>query len=137
MHHPTRRCFLTKPSSHMQRYRTAFIYLRINLITSITTKLKVSRRAIDAQQTLSDKTNELLLKNAEALHLSATETAKAAERPIVDIDTLQRCNKKLIASIKDVVRIHEQGTIQREKAQEAMAKIEAELKQAMLEAAVR
>lgn len=96
-----------------------------------------SRRAIDAQQTLYDKTNELLVKNAESLHISAAETAKAAERPIVDIDTLRRCNKELIASIKDVVRIHEQGTIQRQKAQEEMARIEAELKQAMLEVASR
>ncbi len=99
--------------------------------------LEHSRRAIEAQQTLSDKTNELLVKNAEALHTSATETAKAAERPIVDMDTLRRCNKELIASIKEVVRIHEQGTIQRQKAQEEMAKIESELKQAMLEAATR
>jgi len=99
--------------------------------------LEHSRRAIEAQQTLSDKTNELLVKNAEALHTSAAETAKAAERPIVDIETLRRCNKELIASIKDVVRIHEQGTIQRQKAQEEMARIEAELKQAMLEAATR
>ncbi len=96
-----------------------------------------SRRAIDAQQYLYDKTNELLVKNAESLHVSAAETAKAAERPIVDIDTLRRCNKELIASIKDVVRIHEQGTLQRQKAQEEMARIESELKQAMLEIASR
>lgn len=96
-----------------------------------------SRRAIEAQQVLSDKTNELLARNAEALHMSATETAKAAERPIVDIETLSRCNKELIASINDVMRIHEQGTVQRQKAQEEMAKIEAELRQAMLEAATR
>ena len=96
-----------------------------------------SRRAIDAQQYLYDKTNELLVKNAESLHVSAAETAKAAERPIVDIDTLRRCNKELIASIKDVVRIHEQGTLQRQKAQEEMARIESELKQAMLEVASR
>ena len=99
--------------------------------------LEHSRRAIEAQQVLSDKTNELLVKNAEALHTSAAETAKAAERPIVDVETLRRCNKELIASIKDVVRIHEQGTVQRQKAQEEMARIEAELKQAMLEAATR
>lgn len=99
--------------------------------------LEHSRRAIEAQQVLSDKTNELLVRNAESLHTSATETAKAAERPIVDIETLKVCNKELIASINEVVRIHEQGTVQRHKAQEEMAKIEAELKQAMLEAATR
>ena len=55
----------------------------------------------------------------------------------MDIDTLRRCNKELIASIKDVVRIHEQGTLQRQKAQEEMARIESELKQAMLEIASR
>lgn len=93
-----------------------------------------TRRSLEAQNTLADKTNELLKKNSETLRMATTETAKAAERPIVDIETLRQCNKDLITSIKDVIKIHEQGAAKRVQAQEELVRIEAELKQAMLEA---
>lgn len=99
--------------------------------------LEHSRRAVEAQQIVSDKTNELLLKNAEALRMSAVETAKEAERPIVDMETLRKCNRELISSINEVVKIHEQGAAQRAKAHEELVKIETELKQALLEAGSR
>lgn len=94
-----------------------------------------TKRSLDAQNTLSDKTNELLLKNSETLKMATIETAKAAERPIADIETLQQCNKNLIASLKEVVKIHEQGEAKRVQIQEELVRIEADLKQAMLEAA--
>ncbi len=93
-----------------------------------------TRRALDAQTTLADKTNELLVKNSETLKMATVETAKAAERPIVDIETLRQCNRDLITSINEVIKIHEQGSIKREQAQEELVRIEYELKQAMLEA---
>jgi uncharacterized protein YaaN involved in tellurite resistance len=40
----------------------------------------------------------------------------------------------LINSINEVVKIHEQGTVKRAKAQEELVKIEEDLKQAMMEA---
>ena len=92
-----------------------------------------TRRALEAQNTLADKTNELLLKNSETLKMATVETAKAAERPMVDIETLRQCNRDLITSINDVIKIHEQGAVQRAQAQEELVRIEAELKQAMLE----
>lgn len=93
-----------------------------------------TRRSLDAQNTLADKTNELLVKNSETLRMATVETAKAAERPIVDIETLRQCNKDLIESIKEVIKIHEQGSVKRQQAQEELVRIEAELKQAMLDA---
>lgn len=96
-----------------------------------------TNRAISAQAALSDKTNELLRKNAETLKMATIETAKQSERPIVDIDTLKQCNRDLIISINEVVKIHEQGAIQRAKAQEELVKIEEELKQTMLESEKR
>ena len=73
------------------------------------------------------------MKNSETLKMATIETAKAAERPIVDIETLRQCNKDLITSIKEVIKIHEQGAIKRVQAQEELVRIEAELKQAMLD----
>lgn len=88
-------------------------------------------RALEAQGALANKTNELLKKNSETLKMATVETAKQSERPIVDIETLQQCNKDLISSINEVVKIHEQGTAQRAKAQEELIKIEEELKKAL------
>lgn len=96
-----------------------------------------TNRALSAQTALADKTNELLRKNAETLKMATIETAKQSERPIVDIDTLKQCNRDLITSINEVVKIHEQGAVQRVKAQEELVKIEEELKQTMLEAGKR
>lgn len=92
-----------------------------------------TQRALGAQNKLADQTNNLLLKNSETLKMATIETAKAADRPIVDIETLRQCNKDLIASIREVIKVHEQGAIKREQAQGELVRIEAELKQAMLE----
>lgn len=51
------------------------------------------RSAVDAQQKVSDTTNELLVKNAELLKTNTIETAKANERGLVDVDTLKKCRK--------------------------------------------
>ena len=91
-------------------------------------------RALEAQEALTDKTNELLKQNSETLKMATIDTAKQSERSIVDISTLQQCNRDLITSIKEVVRIHEKGTADRKKAQAELVKIEEELKQAMMTA---
>lgn len=96
-----------------------------------------SKRALDAQSTLTDKTNDLLRKNSETLKMATIETAKEVERPIVDIETLRICSKNLVSSVNEVVKIHEQGTAKRVKAQEELVKIEEELKQAMLDSKYR
>lgn len=92
-----------------------------------------TRRSLEAQNALADKTNELLRKNSETLKMATVETARASERPIVDIETLQQCNKNLIASIKEVVKIHEEGTAKREQARDELVRLESELKRALLE----
>ena len=92
-----------------------------------------TKRALGAQTTLADKTNELIRKNSETLKMATIETAKSAERPIVDIETLNQCNRDLISSLKEVIKIHEQGAEKRVQAREELLRIESELKQAMLE----
>ena len=96
-----------------------------------------SRRAIKAQNAVTETTNNLLTQNAETLKQATVDSAREAERSIVDIATLKKCNQELITSINEVVKIHEQGSKKRQQAQEELVKIEQELKRAMLEAATR
>lgn len=92
-----------------------------------------TKRSLEAQNALTNKTNELLLKNSETLKMATIETARASERPIVDIETLQQCNKNLIASIREVVDLHEKGAEKREQARGELVRLELELKQTLLE----
>lgn len=93
-----------------------------------------TQRALFAQNMITEKTNELLTRNAETLKMATVETAKEAERSVVDIATLKRCNQQLISSISEVVKIHEQGAKRRQDAETELVKVEQELKQALLEA---
>lgn len=93
-----------------------------------------TQRALSAQNMITEKTNELLTRNAETLKIATVETAKEAERSVVDIATLKRCNQQLISSISEVVKIHEQGAKRRQDAETELVKVEQELKQALLEA---
>ena len=93
-----------------------------------------TQRALSAQNMITEKTNELLTRNAETLKMATVETAKEAERSVVDIATLKRCNQQLISSISEDVKIHEQGAKRRQDAETELVKVEQELKQALLEA---
>lgn len=96
-----------------------------------------SKQALSAQSALNDKTNELLKKNSEMLKMSSVSTAKESERSIVDMDTLKVCNENLIASIKDVVKVHEEGAKKRAQAHEQLVKMEGDLKKALLDSSVK
>ena len=96
-----------------------------------------SRRALDAQSAVTDMTNEMFARNAETLKQGAIDAAIASERGIVDIETLQKVNADIITSINEVVRIHEEGSKRRSEATAELAKIEDELKPALLEAGSR
>jgi len=92
-----------------------------------------SRQAMEAQRAVTDMTNELLKKNAEALKIGSIETAREAERGIVDMETLQQTNQSLISTLDEVLKIQQEGTIKRRNAEIELGKIETELKNKLLE----
>ena len=92
-----------------------------------------SQQAMEAQQAVTDLTNELLKKNADTLHMATVETAKAAERGIIDIETLTYTNQQLIDTMDEVLRIQNEGKEKRRAAEETLKNIESELKQKLLE----
>ena len=92
-----------------------------------------STEAAQAQRQVTDITNALLKQNAEKLHLASVETAKEAERGIVDIETLKQTNAKLIQTFDDVLKIQAEGRAKRLAAENEMAKMENDLKLKLLE----
>ena len=92
-----------------------------------------SNEAAQAQRQVNDITNALLKQNAEKLHMASVETAKEAERVIVDIETLKKTNAELIQTLDDVMKIQSEGREKRIAAEAEMAKMENDLKGKLLE----
>ena len=91
-----------------------------------------SDQAMKAQREVTDVTNSLLMKNAEALHQGSVNIAKEAERGIVDIETLKKTNIELIQTLDEVRQIQDEGRAKRRQAEQELAQIEGELKQKLL-----
>ncbi len=92
-----------------------------------------STEAARAQREVSDMTNELLKKNAEALKMATIETAKESERGIVDIETLKATNQTLISTLDEVMKIQTEGRQKRAAAEAELQKIENDMRQKLLE----
>ena len=92
-----------------------------------------SQQALKAQQAVTDMTNELLRKNAETLKMGTIETAKEAERGIVDIETLVQTNQSLIDTINEVMKIQSEGHAKRIEAEKTLYQMENELKRQLLQ----
>lgn len=92
-----------------------------------------SEQAMKAQREVTDVTNQLLQKNAQALHQGSVNVAKEAERGIVDIETLKKTNQELIATLDEVRQIQDDGRARRAQAEQELGKIEGELKQKLLD----
>ncbi len=95
--------------------------------------LEHSRKATEAQTAVSDMTNKLLTENAEMLKIGTVATAKEAERAVIDIETLQFTNQQLISTLDEVVQIQKDGAAARKEAEVELGRIEAELKNKLLE----
>ncbi len=95
--------------------------------------LNHASEAAKAQAEVTNMTNELLKKNADALKLATVETAKESERGIVDIETLTQTNKTLIDTLDEVMKIQEEGRTKRREAEAELTRIEGEMRDKLIE----
>ena len=92
-----------------------------------------SQKAMQAERAVTDMTNELLKKNADALKMGTLETAKESQRGVVDIETLQQTNKSLIETLDELNKIQTEGRAKRAAAEQELTRIEDELRAKMME----
>lgn len=92
-----------------------------------------SGQALAAQREVTNMTNELLKKNADALKLGTVETARESERGIVDIETLKYTNEQLLSTLDEVVQIQQEGKEKRRAAEQELGRLENEIKQKLLD----
>ena len=99
--------------------------------------LQNSKKAMDAQNRVTDMTNQLLIKNSEMLKQGSIEVAEASQRGIVEIETIQRVNDNLIETITSVLDIQQKGAENRRNAGQELEKIEEDLKKALIDATAK
>lgn len=90
--------------------------------------LEHATQAARAQREVTNMTNSLLRKNAERLKTAAVDTAREAERGIVEMETLRHTNERLIATLNEIARIQSEGRESRREAEDELSQIEDELK---------
>lgn len=89
--------------------------------------------ALNAQKSVTDMTNELLRSNAERLKMGTIETAKEAERGVVDIETIRTANTALIDTLTEVQKIQRDGAQKRAAASIELGRLEKELRDKIME----
>ena len=95
--------------------------------------LSHASQAMEAQREVSEVTNALLKKNADALKSSTIEVARESERGIVDMETIAHTNQQLVSTLEEVIKIQDEGRTKRRESEAELVKIESELKQKLLD----
>ena len=92
-----------------------------------------SQQAIAAQEQVDEITNALLRKNADTLKTATLATARAAEKGIVDIETIKYTNDSLISTLDEMLNIQAEGEAKRRQAEAELSRIENDLKAKLLQ----
>ncbi|MDR8092958.1 toxic anion resistance protein [Burkholderia gladioli] len=90
--------------------------------------LNEQRSSVQLATTIDNTTNDLLRRNADLLHRNSVETAKANQRLVIDVDTLQKVQDTLITTVQDVMRIQSEGVAQRKQAEQQIESMRRDLR---------
>ena len=91
-------------------------------------------QAVEASNAVDDLTNKMLREQAAQFHISVVESAKASQRSIIDIETIDYVNKEITGAVLDYIAIEQQGQKDRQSAVAVIAQSEQELVQGVLSA---
>lgn len=80
---------------------------------------------------VDDETNRLLVDNAKNVAANMKEAAKAAQRGVVDLESLRAIQNSMIAGINDTIAIEKKGKEDRRLAATELEKMDDELKTAL------
>ena len=92
-------------------------------------------QAANAANAVDDLTNRMLREQAAQFHTGVVESAKASQRSIIDIETIDYVNKEITGAVLDYIAIEQKGAQDRKAAVSVIANSERELVQGILSAA--
>lgn len=90
---------------------------------AIQLSLNEQKSAVQLANAIDDATNELMRRNADMLHENSVATAKANQRGVIDVETLQHVHERLIQTVEDVRQIHREGIEKRRQAEQDLARM--------------
>ena len=100
---------------------------------SLAISLQEQKNSVQLANTIDDATNELLKRNADLLHQNSVDTARANQRSVIDIETLEHVQNTLIKTVNDVIQIQKEGVQKREEATTRLRALQNNLNQLVLE----
>ena len=90
---------------------------------AIQLSLDEQRNAVQLATAIDDATNELMRRNADLLRENSVATARANQRGVIDIETLQHVHEQLIQTVEDVRQIHRDGFEKRRQVEQDLARM--------------
>jgi uncharacterized protein YaaN involved in tellurite resistance len=75
--------------------------------------LNEQKNAVQLANHIDDATNAFMLENARLLKDNSVSTAKANQRMVIDVQTLEQVHESLMSTVQEVVRINQEGIQQR------------------------
>lgn len=100
---------------------------------SLAISLQEQKNSVQLANTIDDATNELLKRNADLLHQNSVDTARANQRSVIDIETLEHVQNTLINTVNDVLQIQKEGVQKRAEAAQRLRALQDNLNHLVLE----
>ena len=100
---------------------------------SLAISLQEQQNSVQLAKAIDDTTNELLRRNAELLHQNSVDTAKANQRSVIDVETLEHVQNTLINTVNDVIQIQKEGMQKRAEATVRLRALQDNLNHLVLE----
>ena len=94
---------------------------------SMAVALYNQKKSIEASNLVTNTTNEILRRNSEMMKTQAIEVAKQSQRTVIDIETLEKTHKDLIATIEGVEKAQEEGRAKRAAAEKRIEELERDM----------
>ncbi|WP_436873175.1 toxic anion resistance protein [Acinetobacter haemolyticus] len=100
---------------------------------SLAISLQEQKNGVQLAKVIDDTTNDLLRRNAELLHQNSVDTAKANQRSVIDVETLEHVQNTLINTVNDVIQIQKEGMQKRAEATTRLRVLQENLNHLVLE----
>lgn len=100
---------------------------------SLAISLNEQKNSVQLANSIDDATNDLLKRNADLLHQNSVDTARANQRSVIDIETLEHVQNTLINTVNDVIQIQKEGMQKREEASVRIRALQSNLQQLVID----
>ncbi|MCU4307188.1 toxic anion resistance protein [Acinetobacter ursingii] len=100
---------------------------------SLAISLQEQKNSVQLAKSIDDATNDLLRRNADLLHQNSVDTAKANQRSVIDIETLEHVQNTLIKTVNDVIQVQKEGMQKRDEAATRLRTLQQNLNQLVIE----